>query len=99
MKTLELFFGRSIGENGYVDDIMWSTFCDSIDKHFDGYTISDSIGCWKGQQEKSKVVSILCKSLEDEQRVKTLCLLYCSMFNQQSVAIQELPALQFIYHE
>ena len=35
MKTLQLFFGRSIGENGYVDDIMWSTFCDSIDKNFD----------------------------------------------------------------
>ncbi len=91
-----MFFGRNIGTNGYVDDINWSLFTESIDKHFDGYTISDAIGCWKGNKEKTKVVSILCKSAKDEQRIKTLCRLYCSMFNQDSVAIQELNPLQFI---
>lgn len=96
MKTLQLFFGRNIGSTDYVSSIQWETFSHSIDKAFEGYTVQDALGSWKGNKEKTKVVSILCKSKEDEEKVKTLCSLYCKTFNQDAVAVQELPALTFI---
>ena len=87
-----MFFGRNIPTGGYVDDQAWKQYQVLLDNLLDGMTILDGIGYWKGQQEKMKVVST---SVEHEDTVENLVTVYKQMFNQDSVAVQYMPPLQF----
>ena len=60
MVKTELYFGRDIGKEGYVTDEQWLDFViDVISMKFDGFTILDGIGVWKGASEECKVVVFL----------------------------------------
>ena len=87
-----MFFGRNIPTGGYVDDQAWKQYQVLLDNLLDGMTILDGIGYWKGEQERMKVVST---SVEDEQTVNKIVSVYKQMFNQDSVAVQYMPPLQF----
>lgn len=87
-----MFFGRNIPTGGYVDDQAWQQYQVLLDNLLDGMTILDGIGYWKGEQERMKVVST---SVEDEQTVNKIVSVYKQMFNQDSVAVQYMPPLQF----
>ena len=89
---VQLFFGRNIPTGGYVDDQAWQQYQVLLDNLLDGMTILDGIGYWKGEQERMKVVST---SVENEQTVNRIVAVYKQMFNQDSVAVQYMPPLQF----
>lgn len=89
---VQLFFGRNIPTGGYVDDQAWQQYQVLLDNLLDGMTILDGIGYWKGEQERMKVVST---SVEQEETVEQIVSVYKQMFNQDSVAVQYMPPLQF----
>tara|TARA_A200000113_G_scaffold25149_1_gene21268 strand:- start:31 stop:402 length:372 start_codon:yes stop_codon:yes gene_type:complete len=89
---VQMFFGRNIPTGGYVDDQAWQQYQVLLDNLLDGMTILDGIGYWKGEQERMKVVST---SVEQEETVEQIVSVYKQMFNQDSVAVQYMPPLQF----
>ena len=86
--------GRDIPSGGYVSNQEWDAFCKScLDTRFDGYTIQDVQGCWKGKHEDTKLVSI---TTEYDNLIKEVATLFRDTFKQDSVAIQTLPPMEFV---
>ena len=86
--------GRDIPSGGYVSNQEWDAFCKScLDTRFDGYTIQDVQGCWKGKHEDTKLVSI---TTEYDNLIKEVASLFRDTFKQDSVAIQTLPPMEFV---
>ena len=94
MQTYQMFMGRDLPAGGYVSNQEWDDFCRScIDTRFDGYTIQDVQGCWKGKHEDTKLVSI---TTEYDNLIKEVATLFRDTFKQDSVAIQTLPPMEFV---
>lgn len=92
--TFQLIFGRNIPGGGFVTDNEWFCFCQFvIASRFDAFTVVDAIGFWKGEQERTKVVTI---STDNREGVQVVAERFKTLFNQEAVAIQELPAMQFV---
>ena len=92
--TYQLFLGRDIPSGGHVSDADMTEFATStIDKLFDGYTMQDVKGVWKGKHEDTMLVSF-CTDNKDA--VLQVARTYKTKFKQDSVAIQELPAMSFV---
>jgi len=94
MQTYQMFMGRDIPTGGYVSNQEWDAFCKScLDTRFDGYTISDVQGRWKGKNEDTKCVTI---STEYKDLIDQVATLFRDTFKQDSVAIQTLPPMEFV---
>ena len=93
-KTYQLFMGRDIPSGGVVTDRDWNAFMHEVlDEYFDGYTVSDVDGVWKGTHESTKCVSICTHKVE---YVRAVAQAYKDLFAQDSVALQVLDPLQFV---
>ena len=89
-----MFMGRDIPSGGYVSNQEWDEFCKAcIDTRFDGSTIQDVQGCWKGKHEDTKLVSV---TTEYDSLIKEVATLFRDTFKQDSVAIQTLPPMEFV---
>lgn len=97
MFTFQLFLGRNIPDQ-------WETVTESqisdflrfvVQPRFDGFTVQEALGFWKGQPEQTVVLTICCESF-DQPKVAEIAQLYKAQFKQDSVAIQQLPAMQFV---
>lgn len=97
--TFQLFFGRHIRNlNREVSDESWDQFVsDTIDLHFEGYTIQTAKGVWQGQSETTMIVSI-CYSDSHWTRelIRDIAELYKTRFHQDSVGILVLPPISFL---
>ena len=93
MQTYQLFCARDISTGGTVTDTMWDSFTDIIDDYFDGYTVSDVQGMWKGKPEATKCISV-CTDRYDA--VLAIADAYKKLFEQDSVAIQLLAPMSFV---
>ena len=93
MQTYQLFCGRDIPTGGTVTDSMWDSFTDIINDYFDGYTVSDVQGMWKGTPEATKCVSVCT---DDYASVLKVADAYKKLFEQDSVAIQTLAPMTFV---
>lgn len=93
-QTYQLFMGMNIPNGGHVTEHDWQAFMhEIIDNHFDGYTVSDVDGVWKGEHEHTKCVSICTNKY---QQVLAVANAYKQLFKQDSVAIQQLQPMQFV---
>ena len=93
MNTYQILMGMNV-PNGYpVTTQQWASFIDIMDAIFDGYTISEVDGVWKGEHEQTKCVTVCTNSPES---VKYIATKYKTLFKQDSVAIQTLPAMEFV---
>jgi UDP-N-acetylglucosamine 2-epimerase len=98
MIKTELYFGRTIGVNGYVIDKQWEAFVnDHIVSRFPtGFSIIDIIGYWKhmasGQtvKERTKMLT-LChhKTDNDDKHLLDIITEYKQLFDQESVMLVE----------
>jgi hypothetical protein len=88
-----LFFGASIplekqpcgGKYSSVNDEAWATFVATfIGKEYDGFTVEQAIGYWKGAQEQSRVV-ILVGDLPDDAKIGRILAAYIELFCQDAV--------------
>ena len=94
MQTYQLFCGRDIPNGGVVTDEMFNSFIkDELDTVFDGYTISNVLGMWKGQPEVTNCISICTDRYND---VLAIANAYKQLFEQDSVAIQALAPMTFV---
>jgi hypothetical protein len=92
MNTYQLFMGRDIPSGGYVTDDDFNKFLHIVDTIVDGYTVQDVQGVWLGEHEDTKLMTVFA----DEDKVYEIARTYKTAFNQQAVAVQCLPAMEFV---
>lgn len=84
MNIYKLYCGRNIpASEKKVTDKEISQFLEN-QKYFDGFTIWNSTGYWKGEREDTIVIEIVT---DDTKSVYSLAKDYKSKFNQESVMI------------
>ena len=90
-RTYQLFCGRNIPTGGTVTDKEVATFL--AREPFDGFTVQECVGYWKGEMEETLLLTVCT---DEYKLVQETAELYKNMFRQEAVAIQELPAMQFV---
>ena len=97
MITLQLYLGRNIPDT--TDTVTEEQISDFlrfvVTPRFEGFTVQEALGYWKGQPEQTVLLTICCKSY-DQPKVAEIAQLYKQQFSQDSVAIQQLPAMSFV---
>jgi hypothetical protein len=94
MNTYQMFLGLNRPDNEIITSEQFNAYTSEVlDTMFDGYTITDAVGNWKGEREATKVVSI-CTEYKD--LVHKAANLYKEFFEQDAVAISTLPALEMV---
>ena len=88
LKTYQVFLGTNKPSGGIVSNQEWLTFLKQIDAVFTGYTIETAMGAWKGQREKTYILTVITDEIKQLIRIAED---YKIIFNQDSVLIQELP--------
>jgi hypothetical protein len=92
----QLFLGRNIPDAGTIS---WAMICDfirdEVSTRFDGFTMIQGTGFWKGEQED---VVILTFITEDRDSVQAIADAFKTAFRQESVLMTEtaLPTCQFV---
>jgi len=92
----QLFLGRNIPDAGKVSKAMMQTFIrEEVCPRFDGFTVTEGIGFWKGEQEN---VTILTFITDDAASVAAIAEAFKAAFRQESVLMTEvaLPVCQFV---
>ena len=92
----QLFLGRNIPDAGKVTNEMLDAFiATEVTSRFDGFTVTEGIGFWKGQQEK---VTILTFITDEATKVAEIADAFKSAFRQDSVLMTEMqmPVCQFV---
>jgi len=96
---LRMFFGLSLPGGGAVSLNEWQQFEQKeIATTFEGFNVVDSKGYYKGQVERSKLVTVI---LEEKEMVKAKALakLYATRFQQDSVMIIKTPVMEWSFIE
>ena len=94
MNTYQMYLGLNSPDNEIITSEEFNAYTSEVlDSMFDGYTISDAVGNWKGEREQTKIVSI-CTEYKD--LVQKAANLYKEFFEQDAVAISTLPALEMV---
>jgi hypothetical protein len=99
-RTVQLFFGRDIGDQVGVSEADFARFVDEeLTPRFpDGLTVLDAAGQWRGAsgvvgREPSKVVILaLLGRAGDEDRLEAVRAAYKRRFSQEAVLIVTQPA-------
>jgi len=92
----QLFLGRNIPDAGKVTPAMMRDFIrEEVCPRFDGFTVTEGVGFWKGDQEN---VTILTFITEDSDSVREIADAFKVAFRQESVLMTEvaLPVVQFV---
>ena len=99
MNTYQLFFGRTIHNQDideYVTDQAWEAFEECLSIAFDGYTIQDAKGAWKGIQEDCKVVTIMSNY---PAKIRDICNAYRRVFKQDAIGLLVSEPMKFVSKE
>ena len=86
MKTYQVFLGTNKPSGGVVSTQEWLTFLKQVDAVFEGYTVEPALGAWKGEREKTYILTVVTDEIKQLIRIAED---YKSIFNQDSVLIQE----------
>lgn len=78
-----------IGSNNKTGELEKQKAIDILSSYYEGMNISELVGVWKGIQEKSLLVSIVCESV-DYTLIKTACKKLNSELDQQAIMIEVL---------
>jgi len=92
-QTYQMYFGRNTKDGVYVTDAAWESFRELLSMSFDGYTIQDVEGSWKGSTEDTKLVTVTTKHKE---KVNDLINAYTEMYNQDAVGLLITNPMQFV---
>ena len=95
---VQLFFGLSIPGGGAVSLGEWEKFRDGqIVNAFEGFDLMDTVGFYKGEPERSKVLTVLISG-DEMHKVVELAKSFATQFHQESVMMVTLPVVswQFI---
>ena len=92
-QTYQMYFGRNTKDGAYVTDTAWESFRELLSMSFDGYTIQDVEGSWKGSTEDTKLVTVTTKCKE---KVNDLINAYTEIYNQDAVGLLVSNPMQFV---
>ena len=94
MNTYQMYLGLTRPDNETITTEQFNAYTQEVlNTMFDGYTITDAVGNWKGKREATKIVSICT---EYKHLVTKAANLYKEFFEQDAVAISTLPALEMV---
>tara|TARA_R100001126_G_C4750605_1_gene112846 strand:- start:218 stop:502 length:285 start_codon:yes stop_codon:yes gene_type:complete len=88
MKSYQVFLGTNKPSGGIVSTQEWLTFLKQVDAVFQSYTVETALGAWKGEREKTYILTVITDEIKQLIRIAED---YKMIFNQDSVLIQELP--------
>lgn len=81
----------SIGSNNQTHELEQDKALNILSAHYEGMSVSELIGYWKGQQEKTLLVSIVCDTV-DYTKVKRVCAELNTALNQDAVMVEILDS-------
>ena len=87
MKKLSYY----IGSNNSTHELEKDKALTILASYYEGMSTSELIGYWKGQQEKTLLVSIVC-DVVDYTQVKTICKHLNRDLNQQAIMVEVLDS-------
>ena len=86
MFTTTVYFGANIPDAGEVNAPMFSSFLkDTIQQHLNAFTLTEGFGCWNGEYEKVRILTVISEELLDE--VLHIAEEYKKQFRQESVLV------------
>jgi Protein of unknown function (DUF3574) len=87
-----LSFGRNIpSSTDTVSDSELTEFLENVvSKHFQGFTLTQATGYWKGEKEEMFRLEIIAE-IEDYEKIQIIALHYKNQFKQDSVMIEQMP--------
>ncbi len=88
LMEVKMYLGLSLPAGGQVYEAEFREWLrDVVDKVFDGYTITEAEGKWKGDSENSYVLTFITSTLEEYKQVIACANSYKSTFAQDSVLV------------
>lgn len=87
MKKLNYYIGSNNGTHELEKDKALAI----LSSYYEGMSTSELIGYWKGQQEKTLLVSIVC-DVVDYTQVKSICKHLNRDLNQQAIMVEVLDS-------
>lgn len=85
-----------VGANNATGIIEREKLVAFLDDRFNGYTLIDAIGRWRGSAEPSVIVEVQGDLLDTEARATALAVDLARLLNQQAIGMQALPGIEFI---
>jgi len=96
---VRMYFGLSIPTGGGVSVAEWHKFeTEELVKVFEGFNVVDSLGYYKGEPERCKIVTLILAE-KDIPKAKKLGALYAKRFTQDSVMMVKVPVLDWSFIE
>lgn len=92
----QIFLGRNIPDAGKVTNEMMAHFIlNEVSPRFEGFTMIEGVGFWKGEAEQVTILTIIT---DDSESVSEVAEEFKIQFRQNSVLISEtpVPTLQFV---
>jgi len=80
-----------IGSNNQTHIIETDKALSIISAEYEGMSVSELVGYWKGQSEKTMLVSIVCETV-DYTQVKKVCALLNTALNQDAIMVEVLDS-------
>lgn len=98
MQTHSITLGMNIPDAGTVTNQMWIQFLnDTVLASLEYATITDAIGIYKGELEKSKVISVTTDSPAAVDALLTVGDAYKKAFNQECILYTVAPVPQLAF--
>ena len=86
MFTTTVYFGATIPDAGEVNASMFASFLkETISKMLDSFTLTEGYGCWGGEYEKVRILTVISEEMLDE--VLVIAEEYKKQFRQESVLV------------
>lgn len=80
-----------IGSNNDTHELEKDKAIVVLSGHYEGMNISELIGVWKGIEEKSLLISVVCETV-DYTLIKTTCKELNRVLNQQAIMVEVLDS-------
>lgn len=91
MNTYRLSLGRNIGLDGFVTQEAFDKFLnETVASIYDGFTIIEAQGFWKGMREKTTIIEILT---DNTAGINIIARAYAKQFSQDAVLVQQVTGL------
>lgn len=87
-KSIQLY----VGENNETKELETEKITATCTLFFDGFTIQQGVGFWRGQQEKTAIVSVY----DEESKILECIEILKKALKQEAIAMQELKPLKFL---
>jgi hypothetical protein len=86
MFTTTVYFGANIPDAGEVNAVMFSSFLkEIIQENLTGFTLTEGYGCWNGEYEKVRILTVISEEMLDE--VLIIADEYKKQFRQECVMV------------